>query len=60
MSREAHVRIGGSRRVRFPPATRPPGWRGLFLLDSEFAASPELDAWLAASRPQVLSTVQGQ
>src|SRR5664280_2917634 len=23
MSREAHVRICGSRRVRFPPATRP-------------------------------------
>jgi FMN reductase len=32
--------------------------RGLFLLDSEYAASAELDAWLAASRPQVMATLR--
>jgi len=30
--------------------------RGLFLLDKEYAASETLDAWLAAARPQVLSS----
>jgi FMN reductase len=27
--------------------------RGLFLLDSEYAESPELDSWLEVARPQV-------
>jgi FMN reductase len=27
--------------------------RGLFLLDSDYAESDELDAWLQAARPQI-------
>jgi FMN reductase len=34
--------------------------RGLFLIDSEYAESPELDTWLEVSRPQVGATVCGQ
>jgi FMN reductase len=33
--------------------------RGLFLLDSDYAESSELEAWLTASRPQVQATVRG-
>ena len=33
--------------------------RGLFLLDTEYAASAELDAWLEPSRNQVAATLRG-
>jgi FMN reductase len=33
--------------------------RGLFLLDSEYAASQALDEWLALARPQVTAAVRG-
>jgi FMN reductase len=33
--------------------------RGLFLLESEYAGGPTLDAWLEHARPQVLASLNG-
>jgi FMN reductase len=34
--------------------------RGLFLLDSDYAASEELETWLASARPQVTAALAAQ